>query len=208
MLAVAITMTAITAMANWWSRVRPAGHLETISKPLTTVLMIWVACAANGPRTATILAVIALIFCLIGDVALLDIVDKFIVGLGAFLVGHLVFIAVFVTRHLSHPWWGLPALAVIVVAGVVCARPIIAGAASQNAQLKVPVTLYFVAISCMFVIAAMTGNWWAIAGAGAFVISDSLLGLRQFVREARGMAVAVMITYHTALFCLALSLHS
>jgi uncharacterized membrane protein YhhN len=41
-----------------------------------------------------------------------------------------------------------------------------------------------------------TGNTWAIIGAALFVASDSVLGWRQFVADARWMPVTIMITYH------------
>ena len=48
-LGVALLATLVAAMANWSTRVRPNQTLETISKPLTTILVIWVAVAADGP---------------------------------------------------------------------------------------------------------------------------------------------------------------
>jgi uncharacterized membrane protein YhhN len=58
------------------------------------------------------------------------------------------------------------------------------------------VTAYLLAISVMFCAAAATGNWIAIVGAALFVASDSVLGWRQFVSDARWMPVTIMVTYH------------
>lgn len=207
MLALALICTALAAGANWYTQVRPNTVLETVSKPLTTVLVMWVAIAAHGPHAATVLAVIGLVFCLIGDIALLDVVDKFIVGLGAFLVGHVVFIGMFVALHLHKHWWGLVAAAVLAVHAALIGRRIIAGASATKPELKVPVLAYLTVISSMAVVAAMTGRWWAIAGATAFVISDTLLGWREFVGKKPWFPLAVMVTYHAALVGLALSLH-
>ncbi|MCU1389556.1 MAG: putative rane protein [Ilumatobacteraceae bacterium] len=206
MLALALICTAVAALANWSTRVRPNERLETVSKPLTTILVIWIAIAADGPRGSTVLAVIGLLFCLAGDIALLDLIDQFVVGLAAFLVGHIVFIAMFVTLHLRHPWWGLIAAVVVAAHAVVVGRRIVAGAAAQDSTLRTPVSAYLVVITSMTVIAVMTGRWWAVAGAIAFVISDTILGWRAFVRERSWMALAVMMTYHAALVGLALSL--
>jgi uncharacterized membrane protein YhhN len=205
-LALSLTCTGIAAATNWWTRVRPNTVLETVSKPLTTVLVMWVAIAADGPRAATILAIIGLVFCMLGDIALLDAIDRFVVGLVCFLVGHVVFIAMFATLHLPRPWWGLVLGAVLVVHAAIGGRRIVAGAAGKEPALKVPVIAYLVVILSMAVVAAMTGNWWGIAGASAFVLSDTLLGWRAFVEERRWMSPAVMITYHGALVGLALSL--
>jgi uncharacterized membrane protein YhhN len=206
MLTIALVCTAVAAVANWSTRVRPNQLLETISKPVTTVLVIWVAIAANGPTTATVLAVIGLVFCLIGDVALLDVVDKFIVGLCAFLTGHLVFVAMFVSLHLDRAAWALPVLALLVVHVATFGRRIVVGASANKPELKVPVLAYLAIISGMSVFAAMTGRWWAIAGAAAFVVSDTLLGWREFVGEKKWLPLAVMVSYHAALVGLALSL--
>jgi alkenylglycerophosphocholine/alkenylglycerophosphoethanolamine hydrolase len=205
-LTIALLCTAAAALANWWTRIRPNAALETVSKPLTTILVIWVAIEADGPRSATILAVIGLVFCLLGDVALLDVVDKFIVGLAAFLVGHVVFIAMFVTLHLRHPLWGLAALVVLVPHGAIVGRRIVSGAAVKDRALQLPVVAYLFVITAMAVIAVMTGRWWAIAGAAFFVASDTVLGWRAFVSEKKWMALTVMVTYHMALVGLAVSL--
>ncbi len=206
MLTVALICTTIAAGANWYTQIRPNTVVETVSKPLTTVLVMWVAIAAHGPRTATVLAVIGLVFCLIGDIALLDVIDKFIVGLGAFLIGHVVFIATFVVLHLHKPLFGIVAAGVLAVHAAVIGRRIIAGAAATKPELKVPVLAYLTVISSMAVVAAMTGIWWAMAGATAFVISDTLLGWREFVGKKPWFPLAVMVTYHAALVGIALSL--
>lgn len=206
MLALALTCTAVAALTNWFTRVRPHQRLETVSKPLTSILVIWVALAAGGARTPTVLAVIGLICCLAGDIALLDVVDRFIVGLAAFLVGHVVFIAMFATLHLDRPGWGVAAAVLLAVHAAVIGRLIVAGAARQDRALLLPVTAYLLVISAMTVVGVMTGRWWALAGADAFVVSDTVLGWRAFVRERAWMALVVMVTYHAALVGLALSL--
>ena len=208
MLVPALVCTLIVALVNWYTRIREHPRVETVSKPLTTMLVIWVALAADGPRGPTVLAGVGLICCLAGDIALLDIVDRFVVGLGAFLVGHVVFIAMFATLHLERPWWGGAAALVLVVHAAVIGRRIVAGAARQDAALLVPVSAYLLVISSMTVVAVMTGRWWAVAGAVAFVVSDTVLGWRAFVRERAWMALAVMMTYHAALVGLALSLRA
>jgi alkenylglycerophosphocholine/alkenylglycerophosphoethanolamine hydrolase len=205
-LALSLICTGLAAGTNWWTRIRPNTTVETISKPLTTVLVVWVALAAGGPHTATVLAVIGLVFCLIGDVALLDVIDRFIVGLAAFLIGHVVFIAMFVTLHLRHPAWGVIAAVLLAIHAAIIGRRIVLGATGKDPALRIPVIAYLVVITSMTVVAVMTGRWWAIAGAGAFVLSDTLLGWRAFVAEKRWMALAVMVTYHSALVGLALSL--
>jgi uncharacterized membrane protein YhhN len=95
---------------------------------------------------------------------------------------------------------------VLVPHGAIIGRRIVAGAAAKDAALRIPVVAYLLVITAMAVVAVMTGRWWAIAGAAAFVASDTVLGWRAFVGEKRWMALTVMVTYHAALVGLALSL--
>lgn len=206
MFALSLICAAVAAAVNWSTQLRPNRLLEIISKPTATILVIWVAIASDGPKTATVLAVIGLVFCLVGDIALLKVVDKFVIGLCSFLVGHLIFIAMFVTLHLHKPAWGIVAVAVLAVHSATIGRRILSGAATNKPELKVPVVAYLVIISSMAVVAAMTGRWWAIAGAVAFVTSDTLLGWREFVGKKKWLPISVMVTYHAALVGLALSL--
>jgi hypothetical protein len=63
-------------------------------------------------------------------------------------------------------------------------------------------------ISAMALLGWGTGNSAAAAGTALFVLSDTLLGWRRFVRRDGGdrrLAVAVMVTYHAAIFVLASS---
>ena len=196
--------TAIAAIANWYSRWTLNVRIELISKPLTTVGAIAIAALANGPRSATIVAIIALTLCLVGDIALLPVVDQFVVGLAAFLFGHVAFIVMLVQRGL-HRW----PLAGVAVAGCAlllgtAALPIVRGAATKG--FGIPVRAYLVVISSMCVVGWATGNWLIMVGATAFIVSDTILGWGQFVAERTWMHLAIMVTYHVAIVSLALSL--
>jgi uncharacterized membrane protein YhhN len=196
--------TAIAAIANWYSRWKLNILIELISKPLTTAGAIAIAVLAGGPRSATIVAIIALTLCLVGDVALLPAVDQFVVGLAAFLVGHVAFIVMFVQRGLDRwPIAGVAAAGCALLLGT-AAVPIVRGAATKG--FGVPVRAYLVVISAMCVVGWATGNWLIMVGATAFILSDSILGWGQFVAERSWMHLAIMVTYHVAIVSLALSL--
>jgi uncharacterized membrane protein YhhN len=203
-LIIACIATALAAIANWYSRWKLNVRLELISKPLTTVGAIAIAALAGGPRSATIVAIIALTLCLVGDVALLPAVDQFVVGLAAFLLGHVAFIVMFVQRGLDR--WPMAGVAVVGCALLLgtAAIPIVRGAASKG--FGIPVRAYLVVISSMCVVGWATGNWLIMVGATAFIVSDSILGWGQFVAERPWMHLAIMVTYHTAIVSLALSL--
>ena len=200
----ALIATAVAAVANWHSRWKRNDRLELISKPLTTVGAMAIAATAGGTTSATIVAVIALAMCLIGDVALLPAVDRFVVGLAAFLLGHVGFIVMFAIRGFDR--WRLAGVAIAGCALLLgsAAVPIVRGAAARG--FGIPVRGYLVVISSMCIAGWATGNWLIMLGSTAFIISDSILGWGQFVGERAWMHLAIMVTYHAAIISLALSL--
>jgi uncharacterized membrane protein YhhN len=201
-----LVATGVAALANWWSRIHPNDRLEAWSKPLTTVLVIALALVSGAPSEQIMVAVVALGLCLVGDVALMPAIDKFVVGLAAFLLGHLVFIVLFIQYGLESPV--LAGIAIILSALLVATigNVIVQGAGHADPKLKMPVLAYLAVISTMAVVGWSTGRPWVIAGATLFVVSDSILGWRQFVAERKWMPLAVMVTYHGAIASLALSL--
>jgi uncharacterized membrane protein YhhN len=196
--------TAIAALCNWYSRWKHLARVELITKPLTTIGAITIAAVADGPRPATIAALVALVLCLIGDVALLHVVDQFVLGLAAFLLGHIAFVVMFAERGFDR--WTLAGVAIVGCAVLLgtAAPPIVRGATAKG--LGVPVKAYLVVISVMCIAGWATGNWLIMLGAAAFIISDAILGWGVFVTEHQWSHVAIMVTYHVAIISLALSL--
>jgi alkenylglycerophosphocholine hydrolase len=195
------------ATANWISRWRPNNALETITKPLTTVLIVALAVALRTAHPdVRWFVVAALIFCLIGDVLLMPLVDSFEGGLGAFLIGHLLFaVAVFRRPHGHVALAGLALIPLAVVIGRF-GPAIVKGARQRAAALGIAVTAYLVVIASMAALVSLTGSPWAIAGAAFFVLSDTLLGYDLFARPFASARVAIMVTYHLALLGLTLGL--
>ena len=83
-----------------WSRIGDRSTVEHWSKPLATIGVIGLALVSGASHTTVGWAVAALTLCLVGDVALLPKIDRFVLGLGAFLLGHLAFIVVFCLQGL------------------------------------------------------------------------------------------------------------
>jgi uncharacterized membrane protein YhhN len=201
-----LVATGLAALANWWSRLRPNDRLETWSKPLTTVFVIGLALVSGAPTGQIVVAVVALTLCLAGDVALMPAIDKFVVGLAAFLLGHLVFIVLFVQYGLESAPFAGSAVILAALLAATAGNVIVQGAAHADPKLKLPVLAYLVIISSMAVVGWSTAMPWVIAGTTLFVVSDSILGWRQFVNQKSWMPLAVMVTYHGAIASLALSL--
>ncbi|MEO5901368.1 MAG: lysoplasmalogenase [Ilumatobacteraceae bacterium] len=205
-----LILIGASALADWWSRLPQqrllAERVERISKPLTTILVIVLAATADAPGARILVAVVALTCCLAGDVALMQPIDNFVAGLAAFLVGHLVFIALFVRLGLNHRGLAVIAAAGGVIVAVAVGRPILLAARQSQPSLTVPVAAYLVVIVSMAVFGWWTGRLWAIIGSTAFVLSDAFLGWQAFVTKRRYLPLVVMITYHAAIVALALSL--
>lgn len=201
---VAFVATAVLAIANWYSRWRVRPRLELLSKPLTTIGAIAVAALADGPHAATVVGVVALTLCLVGDVALLPAVDQFIAGLAAFLLAHVALIVMFAQRGFDR--WPLAGVAIAFCALLVgtVAVPIVRGATVKG--MGIPVRAYLAVICAMTIAGWATGNWLIMLGTAAFIISDTILGWGQFVAERSWMHLAIMVTYHVAIVSLALSL--
>lgn len=206
--ATAAVVAAIAATGNWWSRIALHRRVEAVTKPLATIAIavLGLSLADGVPTAALVLGTIGFVCCLAGDVALLPAIDRFVVGLGAFLLGHLAFAAMFVVLGLDSWWLAIVALLLVGVLGATAGRRIVAAAGRSRAAYATPVKAYLAVISLMAVTGWATGIGAAIIGSTLFVLSDSILGWRQFVAERRWMAPAVMMTYHGALLGLALSL--
>ena len=206
-----LAATALAAITNWFARWHDNEALETWVKPLTTMLVIGLAIANDTEIKYSGIAVVALVLCLEGDIALLPAMDKFIVGLASFLLGHLAFIVLFVRYGMPHR--GLAAIAIGsgVVLAATAGRRIVRGAARKDAALRMPVVAYLLVICSMTVCGWATGRGWVIAGTTLFVISDTLLGWGRFAMddskpESKWLSTTVMVTYHGAIAALALSL--
>lgn len=201
-------VAALAAVSNWWSRWRDHDGIELFSKPTATIAIgvLAVLVADDVPTGALVAAIIGFVCCLAGDLALLPAVDRFIIGLASFLVGHIAFVVMFVFLGLDTWWLGAIALLGVLAVAVYVGRPIIVGAKSSDPALVVPVRAYLTVISSMAVFGWATGRPAAIVGSSLFVLSDAILGWRQFIGSRPWMPVAVMATYHAALAGLALTL--
>ena len=204
-----LVAVVLAALANWHSRHHSMAKLEAITKPLTTVAVIALAAALDtaypGSRR---LVVAALVLCLIGDVLLMPIVDNFVGGLGAFLVGHLLFGVAALVRPVDRCHWAWAAVAVVALGAVawLFGRQIVTFARGKDRRMGVAVSAYLGVISLMAVVVVLRGGAISIAGAAFFVASDTLLGYDLFVRPMRLAKVGIMVTYHLALVGLTLGL--
>ena len=204
-LTVAAMVTAVLATAGEY---KPTRTQVYIFKPLTTTLIIFIAFLGTGAATPLYkgLVIAGLVFCLGGDVFLMLPARFFIVGLVSFLIGHVLYIAAFVTDagFQFSVWWLLPLL---VFGGVVYGR-----LHAHLGKMRLPVIIYMITILTMawqalarWSVQPSSSALLAAIGAVSFVLSDSALALDRFRAKFRSARVIVLSTYWLAQWLIALS---
>lgn len=140
---------------------------------------------------------LGLIFSLVGDVLLAWPGDLFVFGLGAFLVAHLAYLKAYLSdcRRLA-------LLSLIIALGV---GAVLLGILISNGlgPLLIPVIVYGLAISAMLWRAlARLGTdvpkrsaLLAAAGAVAFVLSDTVIGINRFVSPFNAAPYIIILSY-------------
>ena len=194
------------AVVNWVAVFREVKAAEYVAKPATLALFI-AAAVAMSPTDDTVRLwfVIALAFCLLGDVLLMVPHDWFVFGLAAFFVGHLAYIVGLQLAGRSGLWFVIGMVVVAVGIGAVGIR-IVRAAKVSAPELAVPVTAYMAVISVMLASAFGTRNGFAALGALLFFASDAIIAWNKFVRPVPRAQVAIMMTYHFGQLGLVLSL--
>lgn len=186
----------VIAVVDWLSVASGHSKVEAIAKPLVIVpLIVAVIGAAPDPDAIRWLVAAGLAAGMVGDILLLPRFDQFIGGLGAFLVGHLLYIAAFVAVGTAAP---------ALVAGIAIGsailwgigRPIVDGVAGS--KLAIPVAAYIATIGVMIITGVGTAVWLIAGGAVLFALSDGLLGTDRFVTPRPDRRVWVHVTYQVA----------
>ncbi len=138
----------------------------------------------------------ALIFSAGGDIALaLGEGQYFIIGLGLFLVAHIVYIVAF-SRDFKAQKSRIP-IAVLLVAYAVAIAVIMTPSLKE---MMLPVYVYMVVITLMGIFAAFRGpkSKLVLYGALSFIVSDSILAINRFMVAVPASDYLVMITYYLA----------
>jgi uncharacterized membrane protein YhhN len=194
-----VTAFVVLAIADWVAIWQRADDLRRFTKPAATAALVTIAAVvgemAGDARAALVVAVV---FCLAGDVALLGRSEaRFLVGLGAFGLGHIAYVVTAVLVGVSWPQLAaaFPVLAVLL--GFQAATRMLPEAfRRRGAVMAAAVATYSLVISAMIVTAFGTTSWLAAAGATLFAVSDSLIAYDRFVRPVRRADLPIMVTYH------------
>ncbi|HEX6166862.1 MAG TPA: lysoplasmalogenase [Acidimicrobiales bacterium] len=203
---VLLAITLVSAVIDWVAVNHGHRPVEYVFKPLTLVVLTAAALALD-PADPTVRAwfVVALVLSLAGDVFLMLPGDRFVPGLGAFLLAHLAYMVGLAVAGLE-PLGVLAGLLVVGAAFGLVGTRLVAGIRATEPAMAGPVTAYMGVISAMVVCAFGTGDGVAIAGAVLFYASDALIGWGRFVRPYDWGRLAVMVTYHLGQVLLVLSL--
>jgi uncharacterized membrane protein YhhN len=191
-------LPAVLALVEWYAVWRRDRRTQLWAKPAVLVALIVTAVVLGaGEDAAGVWLLVALAFGLAGDVFLLGTTDtRFRLGLAAFLVGHLAYVASFIELGLDPQGWNY--LSFLVLGGCLLATRQVAASTYLRGGLALaaPVAVYTVVIGAMVIYAFTTGVALIAVGATVFAISDSALARDRFVRPWDGAQLLVMVTYH------------
>ncbi|WP_285768048.1 lysoplasmalogenase [Peribacillus sp. SI8-4] len=177
--------------------------LKILCKVIPMLLILLYASKIGGTRNIyQTLILLGLFFCMLGDGLLI----WFLIGLSAFLIGHLFYIAAFL-KSWSFSWLRFATILPITLYSTVIGREIIFSLIETGDNgLIFPVIGYVTVISLMGWTAIMTRNTAAIIGGILFVISDSILAWNKFIDVIAFSGPLIMLTYYAAQFFIASSI--
>lgn len=176
-------------------------------KALTTVLIILLPILFSEKEDEQYrnLIIIGLVFCLIGDIILLN-PEMFIYGLIAFLIAHLIFCYTFYRHNKKRP--SIILLIPFALIGVTYYWFLL----PSLGNIAIPVAVYISVIVLMSWLAAelyrteKSSRHFAIfIGAILFLVSDSILAFNKFVTPFDYSGLLILSTYWLAIGLFALS---
>lgn len=173
----------------------------SVLKPLTTIIIICALLANRQHLNIRLLRILtlALLACLAGDVLLLD-ETRFVAGLAAFLIGHLLLIRVFVLIG-GWSWAALPLVVLTLLGGGYFWY-----LTPHLGAMTLPVALY----SSVIILMAWQGVSLALksnapgssllaVGALLFMFSDAMIALNKFVVPFELSTLVILSTYWLSL---------
>ncbi len=198
---ISILVLLVILAASIHIRAEYRGPLRNVYvfKPMT-MAFIWLIAILGQPTLPfykyTIIA--GLVFSMAGDVFLMLPSDRFVAGLVAFLVAHILYTVAFMSEISTLIWWPLIPLGIYGVVIYIILAPCLG-------KLKPPVLVYIVVILIMTWIAwerwsqtHQSGALLATIGAVLFVISDTILAINRFRGAFKPARLLNLTTYFAA----------
>jgi uncharacterized membrane protein YhhN len=181
---------------------------QAITKPAVMIfLFAWLYFFA-GLQGPLLFFGLGILFSLVGDVSLLWVKSRkmFMAGLVAFLMAHVCYVIGFNSPLPSvNAFSFFLAVMIALLAAQIYKRVTVNLAAKGLIRMKIPILLYCIAISIMFLSAMQTifnENWKSISallvslGACLFFISDAILAYNKFVKPIKNGRLLNLIAYH------------
>jgi uncharacterized membrane protein YhhN len=194
-----LAAAAIAAGVDWWAVHTGRRSVEIVAKPLAMALLVGVAATAGDPDGDVRAWLVAgALLGLVGDIALLsNAAVPFMIGLGAFALGHLAYTVAALSIDFD-PGWAVPGIlfAVSLFAFRFISRIVPGARAAGGTVLAGAVIFYGCVISAMVITAWGTGAALAGVGAMLFVSSDWVLGYQRFVAPLPVGRLGVIVPYH------------
>lgn len=170
-------------------------------KPFTTVLIILLGAFLFFQTNISIYSfwiLLGLLFSLLGDIFLMLPKDRFLHGLGAFLIAHICYISAFTngwSEFITNP---LVIGTYYLFAFVIYFQLHPALFKQKNPGLVFSVIFYIIIITWMGIQSFSTESYFAIIGSILFIISDGTLAIGKFKGKIPFGDEIVMVTYYTA----------
>jgi uncharacterized membrane protein YhhN len=200
----------VIGVAHIAARYVPLPRLAGVLKPVPIAILLALVALGTGSVGPgyRALVVAALVFSMIGDVCLVF-PTRFTLGLGSFLVAHVLYLTAFAPAGAWDvtAWLWLVPFALFALAMFAYLSP-------HLGAKRGPVAVYIAVIALMgwrAVVRAMAPDVpapsGALAGAGAlvFMVSDGVLAVDRFAHRFRAAEAIVMATYYAAQVLIALS---
>ena len=202
---------AIVSVVNIAANLIPSESLNLFTKPLLMpLLLFYVDKRSIGNTTLKVLLLSgAILFSWFGDVSLMYQKEEtyFILGIGLFLIAHILYIVAFRKAAFQKPIWRLtdpyPFIAVG-YGGIFFYLLLPAG------TLTVPIIVYGIVILAMTIsaylrkeVTSLESHRLTFIGSVLFVLSDSVLAINTFKYPIEYSGIIVMTTYCAAQYFLA-----
>lgn len=197
-----LLLSAVAAILFGFMVHRPASWRRTIAKTAGVFLLGLLAYSAGGP----LLLALALMASAAGDAALAAEEERrFLPGLIAFLIAHLLYVVLFVTGSagagilIAEPLRCVWAGAIVVAAALLLMRLLPA----LPDAMRIPVIVYTLAIVAMGVVSVTVPGYAIAIGATLFIVSDAILAIRKYLMAETSpheiwAGYAVWAFYYTA----------
>ncbi len=182
---------------------------------LVPTLMLHIVAAYKNQLRLVIMVLVSLLFCWAGDILLLYSTTNevfFLLGLAAFLLGHIFYIVSFKKLSDFHSI-GKPLSALFYLLPLVYAISLLIVLYPALGDMTLPVIIYALVISAMCV--AAMWRWqktnqssfnYVIIGAAFFILSDSLIAINKFHTPFKWAGFLIMLTYIIAQFLIVIGL--